>query len=241
MPAYELKKAVDKVGATPLNFALYKGEDEDQIVISAGAPSAVVLQEVTKECGKLKLLLKGTCFYDGDTLVFAIATPAPQWKMQIAAILKHRQCQGISKIDVRPAEAAASGGAPASGGDGLSAKWRTAREAAVQSASELVGKLRATGDPDAAQASGLVEKLAAGFPTALETAIANFEKASASQDAKLTAAARAQAQTEATACLAYLETHRELIDLCEHNPFGVKVAVSQPLIAALQSIQEHLG
>ena len=76
---YQLSKAVTKVGAQPMSFGLYKGEDDDQVLVSSAAPTPQLMQEMQKECGKVTQVLKGICFREGEVLVFATkAAPAPQ-------------------------------------------------------------------------------------------------------------------------------------------------------------------
>src|SRR5690242_14081852 len=148
MAGYDIKKAVANVGAKPLNFSFYKGEDADQIFISSAPPTTPQVQGINKECGKTTVLLKGICFREAGVLVFATkAKPAPQWKMQISSVLKERKCQGVSKIDLRqlgPNDSdvvGVEGDATKDGDKGstaldvngvkaLSAQWTTAREAA---------------------------------------------------------------------------------------------------------------
>jgi len=210
-------------------------------------------------------LLSGVCFREGDVLVFATkAAPAPQWKMQITNTLKARKCQGVSKIELRqlgpgepdeaaPEEGAAGDGASATkppGGSkppvakkpkGLSAEWDSARNAAVKGVGDLIGKLKATGNAGAVKASEVVQALADAFPTGLDAALASLEKASASNDPKALATARAQAKAQTDVCLAFLSTNQKIIGLCEGNPFGATVAISQPLTGALQAIAARIG
>ncbi len=283
MAAYELKKSIAKVGKSPSNFALYKGEDTDQIVVGSSAPTPAVIKEITKECGKVKVALKGLCFREGDLLVFATKlAPAPQWKMQLAKILKERKCQGASNIELRQLgpddadsvegeeggeeEVEEGGGEKMGGGKGgtatltkptttksattkpavtkqavpLAAQWNAARDAAMKGVTQLIAKLQATGDPEAAKASKIVQQIAAGFPAGLDAAFAGYDKAKASKDPKQIAAAQAQAKAQADSCLGYLNANQKVIGLCEANPFGASVAISKPLAEALNAITARM-
>jgi hypothetical protein len=103
MPEYNLKSALAKVHKKPVNFAFYRGEDADQILITPKPPGQKDIAQIQAECGKVKCVMKGVCYRREDKkLVFATRlTPAPAWEMLLTALLKTRKCGELFPIEVR--------------------------------------------------------------------------------------------------------------------------------------------
>src|SRR5258708_2322736 len=137
MPGYDLKLALQKVGPKRQNFALYRGEEGDQIFISSRPPSPKQLAEIEKETGEGKRMLKGVCFLEGSGLVFATRNPvAPAWEKMLSKVMKERKCAQFLPITLRQLKAnepeetggeqEESGGSPApAAGEAAKAEWES--------------------------------------------------------------------------------------------------------------------
>ncbi len=226
MAGYDLKTALAKVGAKPMSFSYFTGEDHNQIVVSAAAPTPALLKEIEKECGKLKCVLKGRCFREGDLLVFATKTPpAPQWKMQLANVLKTRKCPGASHIELRQLGEDESGEAEADGentsgevGSEQAALegWQTARAAAIAQLQALGTAMKGFQHPKSTEAIILVKAIQANLTAKPDTPqkVTELEK--------------------------YLTTDRIITDAEGKNGFGITVSLRKPLLDALGKLKPLL-
>jgi hypothetical protein len=102
MPAPDLNSALAIVTERPVNFAFYRGQDADLMLVTPNPPTPKELAKAEEECGKLSCVLKGLCSRIDGKLVFAIRLdPAPAWEMMLAEILKERKCAHFLPIQVR--------------------------------------------------------------------------------------------------------------------------------------------
>ena len=102
MPEYDLKATLKKLGMKRWHFALYRGEEEDQILVSSRPPSVQLVNDMEEEHGDTKRLARGLVFYESSTLVFATEKdPAPSWTKRIMEVLKEHKYATYKDIDVR--------------------------------------------------------------------------------------------------------------------------------------------
>jgi hypothetical protein len=101
MADYDLKIALQKMGTKRMNFALYRGSDSNQVLLTPRAPAPKLIKETETECGDGKRVLKGIAFYEGNDLIFATRKPAPQWEKQITLVFKDRKCATFLPIALR--------------------------------------------------------------------------------------------------------------------------------------------
>jgi hypothetical protein len=102
MPDYELKAAVAKIKAGRFNFGLYRGTKADQVLVTPGPAKEKLIDEIEKECGEVKCMAKGLCFFEGEQLVFGVrADPVPEWEKKITAVFKKQACTKYLPIVLR--------------------------------------------------------------------------------------------------------------------------------------------
>jgi hypothetical protein len=96
MPDYDLKIAVNKIKENRRNFALFKGEKDNQVLITPQPAKSKQIEALEEEFGEVKRIAKGICFYENDVLTFATkAEPAPMWETITTKIFK---AQGAAKF-----------------------------------------------------------------------------------------------------------------------------------------------
>jgi hypothetical protein len=170
------------------------------------------------------------CFREEDVLVFATKTPpAPQWKMQLANVLKTRKCPGASNIELRQIGESEGGEAEAEGTagekDGSGAKnsvqaalagWETARAAAIAQLQALGTAIKGFPHPKSTEAIVLVKAIQANLTPKPETLqqVTELEK--------------------------YLTTDRIITDAEGKNGFGITVSLRKPLLDALGKVKPLL-
>jgi hypothetical protein len=89
MPDYDLKTALIKIKENRRNFALFKGEKDNHILITPQPPKTKQIEALEEECGEVKRIAKGICFYENGVLTFATkAPPAPIWESMTTKIFK---------------------------------------------------------------------------------------------------------------------------------------------------------
>ena len=102
MGEYDLKAAVLKIRNKRLNFSLYKGEKENQVLITPKPATQKQVTALEKECGDVKRLAKGVCFFEEGLLVFATKTkPSPAWETLLTKIFKEQQCAKFLPLTLR--------------------------------------------------------------------------------------------------------------------------------------------
>lgn len=102
MPEYDLKLTLKKLGAKHWHFALYRGEKENQILVTSRQASVQLVNEMEEEHGDTKRIAKGLVYYHGSTLVFATEKdPAPSWTKHIKEVLKEAKYATYKDIAVR--------------------------------------------------------------------------------------------------------------------------------------------
>jgi hypothetical protein len=189
MPDYNLKTALSKVGQKPVNFAFYRGEDADQILITSKPPTPKELAGIDAECGKPnKRVMKGVCYWKDNRLTFATKLePAPAWEMLLVAVLKNRKCGNVFPIVVRQLsaneseEASGEGTAPGStanvGGGSTTAAEAAAKWAQLK-ASMLPGIRQALGSSALKESVSRLVGEASGFEKKEDflNAISKFEE-----------------------------------------------------------------
>jgi len=101
--SYELKIALQKLGKKRFNFALFRGDAEDIVLVTPRPPNSKLIKEAEAECGKgAKRVLKGLCFQEAEALVFASKNkPSPTFEKVIKDVLKARQCAKFLPIELR--------------------------------------------------------------------------------------------------------------------------------------------
>ncbi len=105
MASYDLKKAVEKIGDKRLNFALYKGEKERQVVISPKPPTKTLLEAAG--CADMTRVTKGLCFWEknaeGKEILFFAVKGEPQstWKDLITKAFRSHKCETFLPVEMR--------------------------------------------------------------------------------------------------------------------------------------------
>jgi hypothetical protein len=102
MPVPDLRSALANLGERPLNFAFYRGQDADLLLVTANPPAPRQLAQAVEECGKLTRVMHGVCSRIDGRLVFATRlTASPAWAMMLTEILRERKCEHFLPIEVR--------------------------------------------------------------------------------------------------------------------------------------------
>jgi hypothetical protein len=118
----------------------------------------------------------------------------------------------------------------------LRSELQTLRLNAARRLEQLAGILRSKTDPRAQQIQSIVKQLALGLPSELERVLEQLDASVQADDSATAQAHRAAIQEKAKQWLAFLQSNAHEIRCCEQNPWGVAVAVDQPVRAALTAI-----
>ncbi len=101
---------------------------------------------------------------------------------------------------------------------------------------QLAATLKGKADPRAHQIEPIVEQLATAMPSQLETALEQLDSALKSGDSDAANSLRASVQQDAKGWMTFLQTNAHEIRCSENNPWGIAVAIDQPVRAALSAI-----
>lgn len=239
MDEYDLLSAIKKIRTRRCNFVFYKGDEANQLLVS---PKRIKPKEAVEllagQCGHIKPLAKGLCFQENDATIFATRGAAPKvLATLLTKVLRVHRCakffpfelrelrddegDEVDSGDEKEAAAIAGGGAqpgatsPGAGADdraALLAAWTTARGAAVaqlQAIAQAIGKSK---DPEAVQAIIQVKAMMANLTPkpSDRNAVAELQR--------------------------YLATDELVEDIETPNPWGIKVELRKPLLAALSKL-----
>lgn len=118
----------------------------------------------------------------------------------------------------------------------LRGELQVIRQNAARGLSALAGKLQAETDPRAKEVEAVVAKMAQALPANLEAALGQLNAAVESGDTAGAVTAKAGVQQAAAEWTAYLDAHAHEIRCCEDNPWGLAVAIDQPVRASLAAV-----
>lgn len=115
-------------------------------------------------------------------------------------------------------------------------EWEQAAATALETVDDLIASLEEADDELATEIAKIVAKLKADFPDTLDEALTNLADAANAGKTSETEAWRNKSEIAIKAALSYLGNNAKTIDGCETNPFGVSVAMREPLTAALKQV-----
>ena len=118
----------------------------------------------------------------------------------------------------------------------LRSELQTIRTNAARGLAQLAAALKGKSDPRARQIEPIVAKLAQNMPTELEETLQQLDAAVKSGDASAAQSLRRDIQQKAKGWLTFLQAHAHEIDCSENNPWGIAVAIAQPVRDSLTSI-----
>ena len=118
----------------------------------------------------------------------------------------------------------------------LGAELQQVRLQAVKGLDEMLTKIRGERDPRSSKVAEVVGRLVKEMPGELENVLGQLEAAVKSGDAQAIKQQRAAVQHSAKSWMTFLQTRAALISCCEANPWGVPVAINQPVRASLTAI-----
>jgi hypothetical protein len=136
----------------------------------------------------------------------------------------------------RAAEARAAAPAGQVAAETVRLELQRVRLQTVRGLEEVVAKVRAEPDPRAEQVAAVLRQLAKDMPAEMEYVLRRLDAAAQAGDAAAVRQQKAAVQKSAKDWLTFLQVNGRLIRCCESNPWGVAVAIDQPLRASLVAV-----
>jgi hypothetical protein len=121
------------------------------------------------------------------------------------------------------------------------ALWETSRMRALDGLDELTETLRGEDDPELDEIAGRVDELTRAVPNALEAALGTLCEAVGAGDEQRVKAAKDDIAGQLQVAGAFLADNATALVNCEENPWGIDVALVQPLTEAMHQIEAAIG
>lgn len=118
---------------------------------------------------------------------------------------------------------------------------KTQRLRSVAGLDELIKTLQAEEDRELHDIARIIEGLRKNLPDALEDHLTHITTALHADDAEAVKSEAARATLLVAQAEGYLKDNQQSLELCEDNPFDLKLDVIAPLSQALQAVRQSLS
>ncbi len=119
--------------------------------------------------------------------------------------------------------------------------WQTQRMRTITGLDDLIAELRDHEDSELQAIAGRIAVLSKDIPAQIDAALEKLGSALETGEPTGIETAKAAVLKELGGGTAYLTANRTELVNCEENPFGIKLAIVQPLAESLKAIRTSIG